>query len=77
MQTSINSLLELEDSLTHMFDSDQRVAMAVLEYLRNNRKVLRDTDKEVILQVVTDSQRTDFWVKYESDEHYYDLNFKD
>jgi len=77
MQTSINSLLELEDSLTHMFDSDQRVAMAILEYLRNNKKMLRDKDKEVVLQVVNDSQRTDFWVKYESNEHYYDLTFKD
>lgn len=77
MQTSINNLLELEDSLTHMFDSDQRVAMAILEHLRNNKKMLRDKDKEIILQVVNDSQRTDFWVSYESNEHYYDLNFKD
>jgi len=60
-----------------MFDSDQRVAMAILEHLRNNKKELRDRDKEVISQVINDSQKTDFWVKYKSDEHYYDLNFKD
>ena len=77
MQTSINRLIEKEESLTAMFDSDGRVAMAILEYLRNSKKELKDTDREVILQVMNDSQRTDFYVKYESGEHYYDLNLKD
>ena len=30
-------IIELETNLTQMFDSDQRVAMALLEYIRENK----------------------------------------
>lgn len=42
----MQELLKLESDLTHMFDSDQRVAMALLEYIRNNKKEMLEKEKE-------------------------------
>ena len=33
----MQELIKLESDLTCMFDSDQRVAMALLEFIRNNK----------------------------------------
>lgn len=44
--TPIQELVKLESDLTHMFDSDQRVAMALLEHLRINRKEMLEKEKE-------------------------------
>jgi len=44
--TPIQELLKLESDLTDMFDSDQRVAMALLEHLRINRKEMLEKEKE-------------------------------
>ena len=38
MKTPLQELLEYESDLTNMFDSDARVAMALLYYIRMNRK---------------------------------------
>ena len=38
MKTPLQELLEYESDLTNMFDSDTRVAMALLYYIRTNRK---------------------------------------
>ena len=46
-QTPIQELLRLESDLTHMFDSDQRVAMALLEHIRNNKKEMLEKEKEM------------------------------
>jgi hypothetical protein len=46
MKTPIQELLKLESDLTHMFDSDQRVAMAILEHIRNNKKEMLEKEKE-------------------------------
>ena len=34
---TLRDIIELETQLTHMFDSDYRVAMALLEYVRENK----------------------------------------
>jgi len=34
---TLRDIIELETRLTHMFDSDYRVAMALLEYVRENK----------------------------------------
>ena len=34
---TLKDIIELETRLTHMFDSDHRVAMALLEYIRENK----------------------------------------
>ena len=47
--TPLQELLKLESDLTHMFDSDGRVAMALLEHIRNNKKAMLEKDKDVII----------------------------
>ena len=48
MKTPMQELLKLESDLTHMFDSDERVAMALLEHIRVNRKEMLEKEREVI-----------------------------
>jgi len=46
--TKIQELLKLESDLTQMFDSDQRVAMALLQFIRENRSSLLENDTHTI-----------------------------
>ena len=48
MKTPMQELLKLESDLTHMFDSDERVAMAILDHIRVNRKKMLEKEREVI-----------------------------
>ncbi len=48
MKTPMQEILKLESDLTHMFDSGERVAMALLEHIRNNKKEMLEKEKEVI-----------------------------
>jgi ElaB/YqjD/DUF883 family membrane-anchored ribosome-binding protein len=48
MKTPMQELLKLESDLTHMFDSDERVAMAILDHIRANRKKMLEKEREVI-----------------------------
>ena len=57
MKTSIQELLKLESDLTHMFDSDQRVAMALLEHIRTNRKEMLEEEKEVMCDFACEYER--------------------
>ena len=54
MKTPLQELLKLESDLTRMFDSDKRVAMALLEHIRNNKKAMLDKDEEVIKDAYSD-----------------------
>ncbi len=45
----MQELLKLESDLTHMFDSDQRVAIALLEHIRNNKKEMLEKEKKQII----------------------------
>ena len=45
MKTPMQEILKLESDLTHMFDSDERVAMALLEYIRNNKNEWFNTEE--------------------------------
>jgi hypothetical protein len=46
MKTPLQKLLEYESDLTNMFDSDTRVAMALLYYIRTNRKKMLDEEHQ-------------------------------
>jgi len=46
MKTPIQELIKLESDLTQMFDSDERVAMALLEHIRTNRKEMLDKERD-------------------------------
>jgi len=47
MKTPLQELLQYESDLTNMFDSDVRVAGAILEYIRTNKKDMREKEKEM------------------------------
>lgn len=47
MKTPLEELLEYESDLTNMFDSDVRVAGAMLEYIRTNKRDM--LEKEQVL----------------------------
>ena len=47
MKTQLQELIQYESDLTNMFDSDQRVAMALLEHIRTNRNKMLEKEKEM------------------------------
>jgi hypothetical protein len=47
-KTPLQELLDWEANLSQMFDSDQRIAMAVLERIRTNRKEMIDEEERNI-----------------------------
>ena len=49
MKTPMQKLLNLESDLTSMFDSDKRVAMALLDHLRTNRKKLLEDERDIMV----------------------------
>ena len=44
----MQELLDFESELTRMFDSDERVAMAILDRIRTSRKQMLEKEKEVM-----------------------------
>jgi len=46
MKTPMQELLNYTTDLLHTFDSEQRVAMAVLDYLKTNKKALLEKERE-------------------------------
>ena len=48
MKTPLQELLEWESNLSQMFDSDQRIAMAVLTYIRDNREEMIEKETKLI-----------------------------
>ena len=51
MKTPLQELFQYESDLTNMFDSDARVAGAILEYIRSNKKDM--LKKEQVLFNIT------------------------
>ena len=49
MKTPTQKLLNLESDLTSMFDSDHRVAMALLDHLRTNRNKLLEDERDIMV----------------------------
>ena len=47
MKTPLQELFEYESDLTNMFDSDVRVAGALLEYIRNNKKDMLEKEQTI------------------------------
>lgn len=50
MKTALQELLDYTTDLLHTFDSEERVAMAVLDYLKTNRKAMLEKEKEVMCE---------------------------
>jgi hypothetical protein len=74
--TPLQELIKLESDLTRMFDSDHRVAMAILDYIRNNKKSLIQKEKEVIIQALNDGKGMALGtIENQSLEQYYNQTF--
>jgi hypothetical protein len=58
--TPLQELIKLESDLTRMFDSDHRVAMAILDYIRNNKKSLIQKEKEVMCDFAFTARLDDY-----------------
>jgi hypothetical protein len=52
MKTPMQELLDFELELTRMFDSDERVAMAILDKIRTTRNEMLEKEKDVMCDFV-------------------------
>jgi len=57
MKTPMQELLEYTTDLLYTFDSEERVAMAVLDYLKTNKKSMLEKEKEVMQDFATEYER--------------------
>lgn len=75
MKTPVQELLDYTTDLLHTFDSEKRVAMAVLDYLKTNKKSLLEKEKEVMCQFAKkwDKELSDY--KIRSAESCFDETF--
>jgi hypothetical protein len=72
MKTPVQELLNYTTDLLHTFDSEQRVAMAVLDYLKTNKKALLEKEKEAIVNAWMDDKYPldKDWVKQCAEQYY-------
>lgn len=77
MKTPIQELLDLESELTRMFDSDERVAMAILERIRTTRKEMLQKEKDVMCDFVEYCDEANQNYQYEEESWYEDLTIDD
>ena len=54
MKTPMQELIDYTTDLLHTFDSEERVAMAVLDYLKTNKKAMLEKEEEVINNAYSD-----------------------
>ena len=71
MKTQLQELFEYESDLTNMFDSDVRVAGAILEYIRTNKKDMLEKEKEMMCDFATAYMEQDYDI---SSQEYYNEN---
>lgn len=76
MKTPLQELIQYESDLTNMFDSDVRVAGAILEYIRTNKKDMLEKEKEMMCDFATAYIDQDYDIS--SQEYYIEtFNTKD
>jgi len=76
--TPLQEILNFEADLTKMFDSDDRVAMALLEHIRAKRKQLLKKEKEQIVEAWVHGDNSDCLSEQDSSnfaEQYYNETF--
>ena len=69
MKTQLQELFEYESDLTNMFDSDVRVAGALLEYIRTNKKDMLEKEKELLVDFFDEGREEEY--RY---QHWHTLN---
>lgn len=77
MKTPIQELLAYTADLLHTFDSEERVAMAVLDYLKSNKDAILEKEKDTIVEAFKEGVK--YWngdeYKLIDVEQYYNLTF--
>jgi hypothetical protein len=76
MKTPVQELLNYTTDLLHTFDSEQRVAMAVLDYLKTNKKAMLEKEKEVMCYFANKWDIESISFKIRSAESCFDETFK-
>ncbi len=82
MKTPLQELFEIESDLTNMFDSDEVVAGAILEYIRSNKKDMLEKEKQLLKDVYDDGREEEYEffvnaLKRDSFEDYYNNIFEE
>ena len=73
MKTAIQQIIELESDLTRMFDSDYRVGMAILDYIRENKKELLEKDRAQIIEAFKSGELLPALENLSAEEYYKQL----
>jgi len=73
MKTAIQQILELESDLTRMFDSDYRVGLAILDYIRENKKELLEKDRVQIIEAFKSGELLPSLENLSAEEYYKQL----
>jgi hypothetical protein len=73
-KTPIKELVHLESSLTHMFDSDIRIAMSILDHIRTNKARWVEEEQGIINTAFSDGCEYCRYIALEqqNDDFYYD-----
>jgi hypothetical protein len=73
MKTAIQQIIELESDLTRMFDSDYRVGLAILDYIRENKKELLEKDRAQIIEAFKSGELLPTLENLSAEEYYKQL----
>jgi hypothetical protein len=78
-QTTVETLIEQikskADSISFNTKENRRIKSIYVDCLLMARQA-KEMEKQQIIDAMYVTQRTDFYVKYESSEHYYNETFK-
>jgi len=64
LKTPLREIIDFETSCTHMFDSDVRIGMALLDYVRKNKKEFLEKERKSYCDF--------FYLVYDEDEKFSD-----
>jgi hypothetical protein len=70
MKTALQELLDYTNDLLHTFDSEERVAMAVLDYLKTNEKAMLQKEREIICNAFSDARHGAVESRWTAEEYF-------
>ena len=73
MTTPLQELLDYTTDLIHTFDSEERVAMAVLDYLKTNKKAMLKKEREIICNAFSDAQHGAVESRWTAEEYFEEI----
>jgi len=73
MKTPLQQLLDYTTDLLHTFDSEERVAMAVLDYLKTNKKAMLEKERETICNAFSDARHGAVESRWTAEEYFEEI----